>query len=94
MPKKRGPDAPPTDAGDERSYRIAGLVARVVAKAVHDAVLMDDLVKTKAGQAIIADALLEFARTLDRYHVRGIGELIDASNLARHASELLREGGL
>lgn len=93
MPKRRAQESPKGDNGD-RAHRIAGLVARVISRAVHDAILADDLARTRKGQEVVADALLEFARVLDRSHVRGIGDLIEASNLARHATELLREGGM
>ena len=70
------------------------MVARVISRAVHDAVLMDELSKTRVGQEAIADALLEFARVLAKYHFRGMEHLIEASTLVRHASELMRKGAI
>ena len=76
-----------------RAERIAGMVARVIAGAAHDAILQDNLAGTKAGQWVIADALLEFARILANNHTRGVGNIIEAAKLARNASEIIRMGG-
>lgn len=82
----------PQDA-DARSTRIAGMVARVIAAAAHDAIIGDDLAKTQRGQQILSDALLEFARVLANHHVRGVGHLIEAAKLARSAADVIRMGG-
>ncbi len=79
---------------DGRSERIAGIVARVCAKAVHDAILADELVKTSHGRVAVADALLEFARALAKHHYRGVDHLIEAANLARNAQALIEGGGV
>lgn len=82
------------ESQDVRSFRIGGLVARVVGKAVHDAVTQDEATKTRHGQEAIADALLAFAKVLAANHFRGVDQLIEAANLARHAHELLRKGAV
>lgn len=83
----------PPESPDVRSNRIAGLVARVIASAVHSAIIHDELAKTRKGQTAIAEALLEFARSLANNHVGGTGHLIEAAKLARNASDLIGRGG-
>lgn len=76
--------------GPDGEY-IAGVVARVISQAVHDALLAEDMTKSTEGQNVIADALLDFARTLARHHFRGVDRLIEAAQLARHAKYLLHD---
>lgn len=83
---------PPCHDSDARSTRIAGLVARVIGIAAHDAILWDDLAKTKNGQMALSEALLEFARVLANANARGVGHLIEAAKLARNAAEIIGKG--
>lgn len=73
------------DSTDARVERIAGVVARVVARAVHDAILSErELTKTRRGQEAIAEATDAYARRLSQ-----LG--IDVSGLMSVAG-LLRRG--
>lgn len=67
---------------------IAGIVARVVSGAIHDALVMEDMTKSIEGQNIVADALLDFAKILAKHHFRGVDRLIEAAQLARHARHI------
>lgn len=71
---------------------VAGIVARVVSQAVHDALLNEDMTKSAEGQNAIANALLDFAKILAKHHFRGVDRLIEASQLARDARHLFAEG--
>ena len=77
---------------DERCQRIGGYVARAVANAVKDAIIQDDLTKTRKGQEAIGRALSRFAATLADEHFRDLGKLIEAAELARHAAEMIERG--
>lgn len=71
---------------DERTERMAGVVARVVAGAIHETLAKDELSRTKAGQIAIAEGLDQLAASWSR-------ERLDVSGLIAIAS-LLRRGVL
>jgi len=69
---------------DNRTERMAGTVARTVARAIHDALATDELSKTRKGQEAIAAALHDFASRLN-------AERMDMSGVLA-VEKLLRDG--
>lgn len=69
------------ETGSSRTDRLAGILARAVAQAVHEAVSTDEAMRTSRGKEHLAKGLLLFAAHLVEGNFSKVKGLIDVARL-------------